>query len=93
MQEEYDALLKNKTWTLCPRPLIDNLIMNKWVYKIKRKPDDSIDWFKAKLVAKGFDQRNGIDYIETFSLMIKITIIRLVLSVDVQFDWRIKMYI
>jgi hypothetical protein len=90
MQEEYDAFLKNKTWTLCPRPPQQNLIQNKWVYKIKRKPDGFINHFEARLIAKGFDQRSGIDYTETFNPVIKPTTIRLVLALVVQFDWKVK---
>jgi hypothetical protein len=57
MQLEFEALLSNGTWSLCPRPLDHNIIRNKWVYKIKQKPDGSVDRFKARLVAKGFDQQ------------------------------------
>jgi len=71
MHQEYEALIKNGTWTLCPKPPHQHLIRNKWVYKIKRKTDGTIDKFKARLVAKGFDQRSGIDYTETFSPVIK----------------------
>jgi hypothetical protein len=90
MQQEYEALIKNGTWTLCPKPPHQNLIRNKWVYKIKRQLDGTIDRFKARLVAKGFYQRSGIDYTKTFSPMIKPATIRLVLALAVQFDWNIK---
>jgi hypothetical protein len=70
MQQEYDALQSNHTWTLCPRPLHHNVIRNKWVFKVKRKADRSVERFKARLVAKGFDQRSGVDYTETFSPVI-----------------------
>lgn len=52
---EFDALLANGTWSLCPRPVNHNVVRNKWVYKIKRKQDGSLERFKARLVAKGFD--------------------------------------
>jgi hypothetical protein len=66
------------------------LIQNKWVYKIKRKPDGFINHFEARLIAKGFDQRSGIDYTESFNPVIKPTTIRLVLALVVQFDWKVK---
>jgi hypothetical protein len=44
---EFDALLANGTWSLCPRPAQQNIVRNKWVYKIKRKPDGSVERFKA----------------------------------------------
>jgi hypothetical protein len=50
---EFDALTANGTWTLCPRPLHNNVIWNKWV-KLKQHADGSIERFKARLVAKGF---------------------------------------
>ena len=71
MQHEYNALISNGTWTLCPRPSHHNIIRNKWVYKIKKKADGFVERFKAKLMAKGFDQQSGIYYTETFSPVIK----------------------
>jgi histone deacetylase 1/2 len=67
MDEEYDALIKNKTWHLVPSDHGQNIIDCKWVYKIKRKADGSIDGYKARLVAKGFKQHYGIDYEDTLS--------------------------
>jgi hypothetical protein len=51
MDEEYDALIKNKTWHLVPSDRGQNIIDCKWVYKINRKSDGSIDRYKARLVA------------------------------------------
>ena len=53
MKLEFDALMSNGTWTLCPRPPNHNIIRNKWVYTIKRKSDGSVERFKARLIAKG----------------------------------------
>jgi transposase InsO family protein len=87
MQSEFQALLSNHTWTLCPRPLHKKVVRNKWVFKLKQKPDGSIDRYKARLVAKGFDQEEGIDFNETFSPVIKPATLRLVLALAVQFNW------
>ena len=54
MTKEFNTLLHSNTWTLVPRTYAMNVIGNKWVFKIKRKADGSIDRYKAKLVAKGF---------------------------------------
>ena len=62
MDTEYQALMNNKTWHLVPRPKGKNIVGYKWVYKIKRKADGTIDRYKARLVAKGFKQQYGIDY-------------------------------
>ena len=90
MKLEFDALMSNGTWTLCPRLPNHNIIRNKWVYTIKRKSDGSVERFKARLVAKGFDQGSGVDYIETFSPVIKPSTIRIILALVVHFDWEIR---
>jgi len=90
MGREFDALMENDTWSLCPRPLGKHVVRNKWVYKMKRKPDGSVERFKARLVGKGYDQRSGIDFHETFSPVIKPTTIRLVLAITVHFHWPIR---
>ncbi|WJZ87309.1 hypothetical protein VitviT2T_006700 [Vitis vinifera] len=75
MKTEYDALLTNSTWTLVPKPVNTRIISCKWIYKLKLKANGSIDRFKAYLVAKGFNQTYGIDYFETFCLVVKPTTI------------------
>jgi hypothetical protein len=66
MADEYNALLRNKTWTLVPPQPGRNLIDYKWLYKVMHKADSLIDRYKARLVVKGFKQRLGIDYDDQF---------------------------
>lgn len=56
MSEGFDALIRNGTWDLVPPSAVQNLVGCKWVFRIKRKPDGSVDRFKAWLMAKGFYQ-------------------------------------
>jgi hypothetical protein len=65
-------------------------VRNKWVFKIKQKPDGNVDKYKARLLANGYDQLGGVDFYETFSPIIKSATIRLILALAVQFHWQIK---
>lgn len=90
MQEELTALYQNQTWSLVPRPPDTNVVGSKWVYKIKYKEDGSTDRFKARLFAKGLTQIPGVDFTETFSLVVKHTTIRLALALAVRSCWVLK---
>ena len=77
-----DSLLGNQTWELIELPVGKKALHNKWVYRIKNKHDGS-KRYKTRLVVKGFQQKEGIDYIEIFSPVVKMSIIRLVLGMMV----------
>jgi hypothetical protein len=72
---------------LVPRPPGTNIVGSKWIFKTKHHLDGSVEKHKARLVARGFTQRHGIDYDDTFSLVVKPATIRLVLSVVASHGW------
>lgn len=90
MQDEFQALQKNKTWHLVPPRAGLNIIDCMWIFKLKRKADGSIDRYKARLVAKGFKQQYGVDYDDTFSSVVKPTTIRILLSLVVSRGWSLR---
>lgn len=79
-QAKYQAFLKKYTWVLVSPPRDHKIIGCKWVYRVKLKPNGTVEHHKARLVAKGYHQTQGLDYFETFSPMVKPTTVRLVLS-------------
>lgn len=81
MKTEMTAHNSNKTWTLVNPPKDAKVLPCRWIYKIKRNPDGSIEKYKARLVVKGFNQEKGINFNETFSPVARMSSIRTILSV------------
>jgi hypothetical protein len=79
--EEYAALLRNNTWEIVKLPPGKKPIGSRWVWLIKRKSDGSIDRFKARLVAQGFSQKPGLDYVEVFAPTCRMASLRLILAI------------
>jgi transposase InsO family protein len=90
MHEEFQALQKQGTWSLVPKPPFKNIVGCKWVYKLKYNSDGTIARHKARLVAKGFHQQYGIDFDETFSPVVKPPTVRLILSLTVSLNWPLR---
>ena len=87
MDKEIEALEANNTWTLVPLPLGKCPIGCKWVDRVKYLPDETIERYKDRLVAKGFTQKLGLDYSGTFSPVAKFVSVRIVLSLVAVKGW------
>ena len=89
MQEEFDALQANDTWSLVPRPPGVNLVTGKWIFRHKFKSDGSLDRYKARWVLRGFTHLPSLDFGETFSPVVKPATICTVLSLVVSQNWAV----
>jgi hypothetical protein len=81
MQEEYDALLHNRTWDVMRKPSGAHVLPVKWIFKRKRDAAGNIERYKARLVVVGSRQREGIDYDEVYSPVGKHSTLRTLLAV------------
>ena len=67
MLEEYNSILTNDVWDVVPRPQGKSVVTSKWIYKVKFSADGNVGKCKARFVARGFSQKEGIDFDETFA--------------------------
>lgn len=81
---------KQGTWELVHPPINQSIIGSKWVYKIKRDQNGKISRYKARLVAHGFSQEHGLDYEDTFSLVVRHSTIRLILALFISQSWTLR---
>ena len=77
VDSEYNSLIENKTWKLVELPPGRKAIGCKWVFKVKHRMDGRVERFKARIVAKGYAQKYGIDYDEIFSPVVRFSSIRI----------------
>jgi len=89
MKSEMDSMSENQVWDLIDLPDGVKPIGCKWVFKIKTDKDGNVSVYKARLVAKGFRQVHGIDYDETFSPVVMIRSIRIILAIAAYYDYEI----
>ena len=89
MQEELEQFLRNKVWNLVPRPMNTNIIGTKWIFKNKSNEFGTIIRNKARLVAQGYTQVEGIDFDETFAPVARLESIRLLLSIACLIGFRL----
>lgn len=82
-----NALVKNNTWTLVTFPCDKKIVGCKWIFTVKYNLDGTIDRYKAKLVAKEYTQKLGINYDETFASVVKLNTMRVLISIATMKGW------
>jgi hypothetical protein len=89
MTEEYQSIIKNEVWKIVPRPKNKDGVSYRWLFKIKHAADGSIEKYKARIFARGFSQKEGIDYEETFTPMARYTLIRTIIALAAKMKWKL----
>jgi hypothetical protein len=92
MDHEMKTLEGTRTWKTVLRPPGKNIVSSKWVFKIKQKADESIDKYKAWVVARGFTQIYGVNYFDTFSLVTCLASFRVLMALTVHFGWELEAF-
>ena len=87
IQAEYDSLMENGTWEIAYLPPGRKALTTKWVLKKKLGPDGKVLKYKARMVARGFQQVEGYDYTETYSGVVKAAAYRLLFALMVLNSW------
>ena len=82
--------MKNDVWDIVPRLEGKSVVYSKWIYKIKHAADGSIEKYKARFVARGFSQKEGIDYEETFAPVVRYTSIRAIMALASMMKWDLQ---
>jgi transposase InsO family protein len=89
MQEEMDSIYNNHTWSLVPLPPDKRAITSRWVFKVKPGNGVNQTRFKARLVARGFEQTYGVDFLETFAPVVRWETIRILIAIATHLNWPI----
>ena len=89
MTEEYESIMQNDVWEIVSRPEGKSIVTSKWIFKIKHSTDRSIEKYKARIMARGFSQREGVDYDETFAHVAHFTTIRTIIALASAMRWRL----
>eukprot|EP00253_Pinus_taeda_P027298 PITA_27298 len=89
MVEENNSIMVNDVWEVVLRPQDRLVVGSRWIYKVKYAADGSVEKYKARFMAKGYAQKEGIDYEETFAPVARYTSIRTTISLVAQMGWEI----
>ena len=89
MKDEVQSLITNQVWEECDPPAYGNVLKGRWVFRKKLNSDGTIAKYKARWVAKGFNQIYGVDYEETFASVVKPMSYRPLFAIAAQLDWQV----
>ena len=87
MKAKIDLITKNETWEVVDRPLGIKSVTAKWIYKIKCGPTGMINKFKARIIAQGFQQQKGIDFLNIFAPIVRWSTIRIIFVLATKNRW------
>ena len=87
MMEEYQSITKNDVWEVVSRPEGKSTMTSRWIYKIKHATDGSVKKYKERFMARGFSQKEGVDYDEAFTPIARYTSIRAIISLASVLGW------
>ena len=90
VESELQSLKKNKTWILVERPPNKNIVGCRYTFRVKRNENGEVTRLKARLVAQGFSQKQGVDFTETFAPVAKMISLRILLSIAVNYNMEIE---
>jgi hypothetical protein len=89
MVDEYHSIMQNDVSDVVPRPKEKYMVSSKWIYKMKHTTDGNIEKYKARFLAQGFSQKEGICYEEIFSPVTRYTSIKTILSLATMMKWKV----
>jgi hypothetical protein len=89
MTEEYRSIMKNEVREIVPKSKNKDGVSYRWLFKVKHDVDGSIEKYKARFVARGFSQKEGIDYEETFAPVARYTSIRTIIDLAAKMKWKL----
>jgi hypothetical protein len=89
MEEEMSCIKELGMWVLVPKPEGTNTVGCKWVYKLKHNAKGEIARFKVRLIAQGFTQVPGADYVDTFAPVVKFLTLCVLLTLATHYNWEI----
>jgi hypothetical protein len=89
MKSKINSMYDNQVWTMVDIPSDRKAVENKWIFNKKTDVDGNVTVYKSRLVTKGFQQIQGVDYDETFSPVVMLKSIRILLAIVAYFDYNI----